>query len=80
MATELVVVVCQRVGAEVDNVLQILPVSEEAAVEVFRGKSPTRKIKFAQPIDLEVSGQELPIGGGTLRPAPEIEDAPIELV
>lgn len=70
MATELVVVVCQRVGAEVDNILQIFPVSEEAAVEVFRGKSPAREVKFAQPIDLEVSGQELPVGGGALLSPP----------
>ena len=80
MATELVVVVCQRVGAEVDNVLQILPVSEEAAVEVFRSKSPAREVKVAQPVDLEVSGQELPVGGGALLSSPEIEDSPIELV
>ena len=80
MATELVVVVCQRVGAEVDDILQIFPVSEVATVEILRRKSPARKIKFAQPVDLEVSGQELPVGGGTLLSSPEIKGPAIQFV
>ena len=76
MATELVVVVCQRIGAEVDDILQFFPVSEVTTVEILRRKSPARKIKFAQPVDLEVSGQELPVGGGDSFPPPRLKVRP----